>query len=153
MRKLLIATFLSLLLAAPAMAGGGLDAFLQTVNIQAHADLNHFSAQVSAQFGVPEAQVKVVLGQVSQPADAFMVFQLGQMSSRPANEVMQVYQGNQGRGWGVIAQRLGIRPGSPEFHALKRGDLHFGPDGGGRSMASEDDEGPGHGRGRGHRPF
>ena len=83
MRKLLIATFLSLLLAAPAMAGGGLDAFLQNVNIQAHADLNHFSAQVSAQFGVPEAQVKVVLGQVSQPADAFMVYQLGRMTSKP----------------------------------------------------------------------
>lgn len=160
MRKLLTATFLSLLLAAPAMAGGGgLDAFLQNVNIQARTDLNHFTAQVSAQFGVPEAQVRVVLGQVSQPADAFMVFQLGQMTGRPAPEVTQIYQDNRGRGWGVIAQRLGIRPGSREFHALKRGDLQFGPgaDGGrmgpGAGGQADDDEGPGHGRGRGHRPF
>jgi hypothetical protein len=159
MRRLLGTALLSLLLAAPALAGGGLEAFLQDVNIQARADLNHFTAQVSAQFGVPEAQVKVVLGQVSKPADAFMVFQLSQMSSQPADQVMQVYQDNRGRGWGVIAQRLGIRPGSREFHALKRGDLHFGGAGGGnggpgrgRGGPPDDEEGPGRGHGRG-RPF
>lgn len=151
MRKLLTATLLSLLLAAPALASG-LDDFLSRVNVQARADMNGFAARVSAQFGVPEAQVRVVLGQVSSPADAFMVFQLGQMSNRQPDDVMRVYQDNQGRGWGVIAQRLGIRPGSPEFHALKRGDLRFGPgeDGqGGGGPAG--DEPPG--RGRGHRPF
>jgi hypothetical protein len=30
-----------------------------------------------------------------------------------------------GQGWGVIAKSLGIKPGSPEFHALKRGDFVF----------------------------
>jgi hypothetical protein len=172
MRKPVAAVFRSLLcaalfLAGPALAGGGggLNAFLNNVNIQARSDMNGFAARVSAQFGVPEAQVRVVLGQVSSPADAFMVFQLGQMSNRPANEVMQVYQDNQGRGWGVIAQRLGIRPGSPEFHALKRGDLQFGPGGGSPAGGSPGGGGPGRGRGgppfgdegpgqgRGHRPF
>ncbi len=164
MRKLLTAAILSLLAAAPALAGGGgLSAFLDSVNIQARSDMNGFAARVSAQFGVPEAQVRVVMGQVSSPADAFMVFQLGQMSSRPPADVMQVYQDNQGRGWGVIAQRLGIRPGSPEFHALKRGDLRFGPGagspggnrgpGGGPGGPPYGDDEPGPGRGRGHRPF
>ena len=167
MRKLLTPLFLALLVSAPALASG-LDDFLNHVNIQARADLTRFTAQVSAQFGVPEAQVKVVLGQVGAPADAFMVFELGQMTSRPADEVMQTYQDNKGRGWGVIAQRLGIRPGSREFHALKRGDLRFGPGddgadnpradypragGGERGGPPDDEEGPGNGRGRGHRPF
>lgn len=163
MRKLLSAILVSLLCAGPALANG-LNDFLNHVNIQARSDLHHFTAQVSAQFGVPQAQVRVVLGQVSSPADAFMVFQLGQMSSRPPTEVMQVYQDNRGRGWGVIAQRLGIRPGSRAFHALKRGDLRYGGGGGG---GYDDYGGPGggrggppfghgngHGHGRGHgRPF
>jgi hypothetical protein len=160
MRKLLSVLLASLLCASPALANG-LQDFLNHVNIQAQADLSHFSAQVSTQFGVPQAQVRVVLGQVSSPADAFMVFQLGQMSGRPPNEVMQVYQDNRGRGWGVIAQRLGIRPGSRAFHALKRGDLRFGGGYGGDGYGGG---GPGNGRGgppfgdggpgRGHgRPF
>jgi hypothetical protein len=44
-----------------------------------------------------------------------------------------------------MAQQLGIEPGSAEFHALKRGNLHFGS-----SPASQaHDAGPGHGRGKG----
>jgi hypothetical protein len=147
MKKLLAAALVYQLLSAPALAGS-LDAFLNNVNVQARSDMNGFAAQVSAQFGVPEAQVKLVLGKVGSPADAFMVFQLGNMTHQQPDAVMQVYQENQGRGWGVIAQRLGIRPGSPEFFALKRGDLHFGPGG----SAGENEPGPGRGRGRGHGP-
>jgi hypothetical protein len=146
MRKLLTAALVCLLFSAPAMAGGGLDAFLDNVNVQARADMNGFTAKVSAQFGVPEAQVRIVLGNVGAPADAFMVFQLGQMTHQQPDAVMQVYQSHQGRGWGVIAQQLGIRPGSPEFFALKRGDLHFGPGG----QGEESGPGPGMGRGHGH---
>jgi hypothetical protein len=42
----------------------------------------------------------------------------------------------------VIAKELGIKPGSPEFHALKNGDLHFGAD-------AESGKGEGNGKGRG----
>ncbi len=146
MKRLLLAATLLLLAPASALAGGGLDAFLNSVNIQARADMNGFTTKVSAQFGVPEAQVKLVLNKVGgEPADAFMVFQLGQMSNQHTDDVMRVYQSNKGRGWGVIAQELGIRPGSPEFHALKRGDLHYGP-----GAAAAEDDMPGPGRGHGH---
>ncbi len=145
MKKFLVAALVFLLAPLPAMAGGGLDAFLSNVNIQARADMNGFSAKVSAQFGVPEAQVKIVLGKVNnEPADAFMVFQLGQMANKSPDTVLQTYQANKGRGWGALAQELGIKPGSPEFFALKRGDLHFGPNQG------DDEAGPGRGHGRGH---
>ncbi len=146
MKKLLLAASLSLLIPVSALEGGGLDAFLNNVNIQARSDMNGFTTKVSAQFGVPEAQVKLVLNKVgNNPADAFMVFQLGQMSNRPTDDVMRVYQTGKDRGWGVMAQELGIRPGSPEFHALKRGDLHYGPNG-----AQAQDDMPGPGRGHGH---
>ncbi len=126
MRKALLAALAFALISLPALAAQGLDAFLDHVNVEARADMNVFAARVSAQFGVPEAQVRIVLGKVSQPADAFMVFQIGQMAHRDADSVLRVYGSHRGRGWGVIAQEMGIKPGSAEFKALKRGDLHFG---------------------------
>ncbi len=138
MRKFVLAVMVVFLFCGIAVAGGGLDGFLNNLNIQARADMNGFAGRVSAQFGVPEVQVRAVIGNVSAPADAFMVFQLGQMTHRPPDAVLDVYKANRGRGWGVIAKSLGIKPGSPEFHALKRGDfvLNGGP-------------GAGHGKGKG----
>lgn len=135
----LVLLLVLLVLAAPAMAGGGLEGFLGDLNVQARADMNGFSVKVAAQFGVPVAQVHAVIGTVPTPADAFMVFQLGQMAHRPPETVVQVYGRQKGKGWGVIAKELGIKPGSREFHALKNGDLVFtGEPGGG-----------GHGKGKG----
>ena len=139
MKKILIALFCAML-STHALAGGGLDGFLSKLNAQARSDLANFSARISAQFGVPEAQVKVVIGTVKEPADAFMVFQLGKMASQPTERVMDVYQSGQGKGWGVLAKELGIKPGSAEFHALKRGDFR---------LEGASNDGPGKGKGRG----
>jgi hypothetical protein len=117
-----------LLYAGTAATAGGLDVFLDNVNVQARADLPGFSVKVGAQFGVPVPQVQAVLQTVATPADAFMVFQLGQMTHKPPETVLQTYQAKKGKGWGVIAKELGIKPGSPEFHNLKNGDLAFSGD-------------------------
>ncbi len=132
MRKIMLAVTVLLMLCSPAVAGGGLDGFLDSLNIQAQADLPGFSARISAQFGVPLPHVRAVLGSVAVPADAFMVFELGRIANRPPDSVLSIYQANRGRGWGVIAKSLGIKPGSAQFHALKRGDfvLAGGPNGG-----------------------
>jgi len=114
------------LVCGPALAGGGLDGFLSNLNVQARADLPGFSATVSAQFGVPVPQVQAVLTVVDTPADAFMVFQLGRMAHKQPEVVLQTYRAHKGKGWGVIAKQLGIKPGSKEFHALKNGDLVYG---------------------------
>ena len=135
------------LLCAPALAAGGLDGFLKSLNIQAHADLPGFSAKVSAQFGVPQAQVQATLKTVREPADAFMVFQLGQMTSTPPETVVRVYQSRRGQGWGVIAKELGIKPGSAEFHALKRGEFALT---GQPGETPAEGRGKGKGKGRGH---
>jgi hypothetical protein len=123
MKRFLLAVSVLLLVCGPAYAGGGLEAFLDNLNVQASTDLPGFSARISAQFGVPLPQVQAVLGSVAVPADAFMIFQLGQMANRPLDLVLRNYHSNRGRGWGVIAKSLGIKPGSAEFHALKRGDF------------------------------
>ena len=145
MHRIIPAGLLVIFVAVPAVAAASLDSFLNSVNVQAQADLPGFHARVSAQFGVPVPQVQAVLHTVGSPADAFMVFQLGQMAHRPPEAVVQTYQSHQGKGWGVIAKELGIKPGSKEFHALKNGDLVFGggpSEGGGK--------GKGKGKGKGH---
>jgi hypothetical protein len=141
MHRIVLAVLL--LVAAPGVASATLDSFLSSVNVQARADLPGFHATVSAQFGVPVPQVKAVLGVVATPADAFMVFQLGQMAHRPPETVVQTYQAHKGKGWGVIAKELGIKPGSREFHALKNGDLVYGD-------AATNSSGKGKGKGKGH---
>jgi hypothetical protein len=35
--------------------------------------------------------------------------------------VIEQYRSSKGKGWGVLAKSLGIKPGSKEFHALKNG--------------------------------
>jgi len=140
MVRLILAVLLLVLLGAPVVASANLDSFLSNVNVQARADLPGFSLKVSTQFGVPVPRVEAVLGMVPTPADAFMVFQLGQMAHRPPETVVQTYQTHKGKGWGVIAKELGIKPGSREFHALKNGDLVFG---------ETPTSGPGKGKGKG----
>jgi hypothetical protein len=143
-RFILFALLLSLLTPLTAFAGG-LEDFLANVNVQARVDLPGFSAKISNQFGVPQVQVQAVLRTVREPADAFMVFQLGEMSGRAPERVMGVY--SPGKGWGVIAKELGIKPGSADFHALKNGDLSFT----GRSSGHNGSSAPGKGKGKGHK--
>ncbi|MDD2318424.1 MAG: hypothetical protein PHO83_00050 [Geobacteraceae bacterium] len=140
MKKIVLVFVVLLLVCGSAIAGGGLTVFLDNLNVQAQADLPGFSARISAQFGVPLPQVQTVLGTVAVPADAFMVFQLGQMANRTPDAVLATYRANRGRGWGVIAKNLGIKPGSAEFHALKRGDL---------VLAGGPNVGPGAGKSKG----
>lgn len=142
MRRLIFLVLV--LIGVPAIAAASLDDFMSRVNAQARVDLPGFSLQVGTQFGVPVARVEAVLGVVATPADAFMVFQLGQMAHRPPETVLHTYQSHRGKGWGVIAKELGIKPGSREFHALKNGDLAFGDTLG-------DGPGKGKGRGKGHK--
>ncbi|HEX7649899.1 MAG TPA: hypothetical protein VF450_21060 [Noviherbaspirillum sp.] len=147
----LAALALAVVVASPAVARDGLDDFLNSVNVRAEANMQGFYATISAQFGVPDAQVRAVLSSVGEPASAFMIFELGQMSNQPVDRVMQVYRHgrNTGKGWGMLAKELGIKPGSREFHALKNGDLSYGG-----GYAASPGQGRGHeqGQGRGHNP-
>jgi len=96
-------------------------------NIQAQADPSGFRARLATRFDLGDVQVKAVLSNFDSPADAYIMLRLGEMSGRPTDSVVEKYRNNKGKGWGALAKGLGIKPGSEEFHALKRGqDLHSG---------------------------
>lgn len=123
MRKLVLGAMFASLILQPVVGfgGGDLDVFISNLNVQAQADLPGFKARLSATFGVPAPRVEAIISGVQTPADAYMVLKVGQVAAKPEEVVLKEYRANKGKGWGVIAKNLGIKPGSPEFHELKRG--------------------------------
>lgn len=55
------------------------------------------------------------------PGDVYFACALANIIGRPCRFVVEEYERHRGQGWGVVAKNLGIKPGSPEFHRLKRG--------------------------------
>jgi len=118
--RMLVAVSMMILLAATIATAGDFD-WIKDFNIRAEADPSGFKARIATRFQIGDVQINTVLSNVEKPADAYMVFRLGEMSRQPAERVMDEYKSGKGKGWGVIAKSLGIKPGSEEFHALKRG--------------------------------
>jgi len=117
----MIIVILALLIAATTTVLAGDFDWLRDLNVQAQADSSGFRARLAARFQIGDAQISAVLGNIPDPADAYMVFRLGELSHNPPEKVIAVYKANKKKGWGVIAKELGIKPGSAEFHALKQG--------------------------------
>ncbi|HXN06642.1 MAG TPA: hypothetical protein VN944_06225 [Nitrospiria bacterium] len=118
--------------------------WLQDLNIRAEADPSGFRVELATRFKIGNAEINAVISNVEKPADAYMVLRLGEMSQQPADYVIKKYQSGRGHGWGVLAKSLGIKPGSREFHALKRGHDLYG--------SGDIDTGNGRGKGRGRGP-
>ena len=79
------------------------------------------------------------------PADVYMTVGIAKITNKSIDEVVGEYKANKGKGWGVIAKRLGIKPGSKEFHALKEGgsvELE-------KAKAKGQGKGKGNGKGKG----
>jgi hypothetical protein len=141
LKKLFPALVVFLAFSSAATAAAGDFDWVENFNVRADADPSGFRARLAARFKVADTQVEVVLGKVRAPADAYIIFRLGEMAERPADYVLKKYKSGKSKGWGALAQSLGIKPGSKEFHALKRGDDLYDDSGKG--------EGGGKGKGKG----
>ena len=64
-----------------------------------------------------------------QPFD-LLAAQLSLSIGKPFNEVVKTYSANKSKGWGAIAKEMGIKPGSAEFHAMKKSMKDKGGKGG-----------------------
>ena len=101
--------------------------WIKDFNIRAEADATGFRARLETRFKIGNAEIETVIGNVEDPASAYIVCRLVEMSKQPAHMVIERYKRGKSKGWGSIAKSLGIKPGSKEFHALKRGnDLYSG---------------------------
>lgn len=95
------------------------DADLNIINTNANADLTAFKLDITATFGTTSAVVDNMLSINMVPGEIYLAFEIAKAVSKPIDDVLVVYKKNKGKGWGVIAKEMGIKPGSDEFHALK----------------------------------
>ena len=63
----------------------------------------------------------LTVGWNPRSGDVFMACNIAAIIGRPCRYVVEAYERDRGHGWGNIAKQMGIKPGSPEFHRLKKG--------------------------------
>ncbi len=133
-----------------------LDASLNDINMRAKADLSLFKTSLSAEFSVGEPKIEKMLAARVSPADIFMVFQVAILTKKEPDLVLNTFNANNSKGWGVIAKEMGIKPGSAEFHALKgkaksKKDKKIGGSNGKTTIkANGKEKGNGNGAGKGN---
>ena len=123
-RKIVTALVFAFALIVPVSTmAGGLESFLAEIDVKASADLGFFKADLSVTFGVSEPKIDGLFELMARPGDVYMALRIGEVAKQPVERVVAELKKNKGQGWGVIAKNLGIRPGSKEFHALKKSRL------------------------------
>ena len=81
-----------------------------------------FVGEMTGYYGAPRSLINELLDQRRwAPADVYYACALAHALGIPCINVVREYDRNPGKGWGNVAKHYGIKPGSPAFHALKRG--------------------------------
>lgn len=98
------------------------DARLGDINVFARGNTDGFIDDVVVSYGAPRYLVReYYYDRRWAPGDIYYACALAYQLRRPCLDVLRIYERDHGQGWGAIAKRLGIKPGSAEFHALKGG--------------------------------
>lgn len=101
-------------------ADSELDFALTELNAAARLDFGSYRANIGLSYNLSESKIDYMYVSLKmQPSDIFMAAEISIISGRPIDQVVTVYQTHKAQGWGNIAKQLGIKPGSPEFKALK----------------------------------
>ena len=124
---------------AAGLAYADLNGYMDSLRISADANFGDFRTGLGAHFGASGAELDRVFLAVGDPSDAALCFWLARTSGRPMDEVLTHYRANGKKGWGALAQSLGIKPGSAEFKALKAGHIGWeAPGGHGKGKGDHD---------------
>lgn len=84
-----------------------------------------FINELNAYYGAPRPLLRELLDERRwAPADVYYACSIARALRVPCADIVREYDRNPGQGWGVIAQRRGIKPGSRAFHAMKHGTMH-----------------------------
>jgi len=156
------------------------DSWLNDINQYGYRYRDPFVDEMVRYYGAPRDLVtELLVDRHWAPGDVYYACAMAQVVGQPCRYVVREWENGHGQGWGVLAQRLGIKPGSPEFHRLKRGfvntydrwgrpielddglrvdfpdrgrgpnGIYVGPGGHGSGFHSDHGPGGGHGQGKG----
>ncbi len=83
-----------------------------------------FVGEMTGYYGAPRSLIVELLDRRRwAPADIYYACAIAHALRIPCLNVVREYDRNPKQGWGNVAKQLGIKPGSPAFHALKRGTV------------------------------
>ena len=99
--KAFILAIVGMLVLPLVASAGDLDDFVKDLRLEAKADSSGFKYRLRSQFEVSGTKVDMVLSNVSDPADAYMVLRVGKVTGKTLKAVLGVYKANKGKGWGV----------------------------------------------------
>ena len=98
------------------------DSQLNDVNRYGSRYREPFVDEMVRYYGAPRDLVtELLVTRRWAPGDVYYACAIAQTLGRPCRYVVDEWDRNHGKGWGVVAKELGIKPGSAEIHRLKRG--------------------------------
>lgn len=103
----------------PTTGDAEIDGILTDIHNKAIKDISGFTSNVVSTFSLVNSKVEDAL-KILAPGDVFMAAQMAISIKKPFEEVVKTYSANRSKGWGAMAKEMGIKPGSPEFHAMKK---------------------------------
>jgi hypothetical protein len=99
-----------------------MDERLTDINGYGYRYREAFIDEIVRYHGAPRDLVfELVVDRRWAPGDVYYACAIARIVGRPCRYVVDAWNRDHGQGWGEVAKRLGIEPGSDEFHRLKRG--------------------------------
>lgn len=97
-----------------------LETDLNTINAKAKLDFGKFKVDIAGSYDIDEKKIEYMSVELSmEPAEIYLALEIGKLSHKSIDNVLEVYTLHKDKGWGYIAKKMGIKPGSEEFHQLK----------------------------------
>ena len=96
-----------------------LDEELTLVNDAGEQDLEGLLLKLSVEFNVDILVLQDFSAQGYAPGEIWLALEISLATEKPLAETILLADGVEGHGWGILAQTIGVAPGSNEFHALK----------------------------------
>jgi hypothetical protein len=98
------------------------DTQLRDMNDYGYRYREPFIDEMVRYHGAPRDLVRdLLVNERWAPGDIYYACSIAAITGRPCRTVVDEWERDHGQGWGVMAKRMGIKPGSAEFHRLKQG--------------------------------
>lgn len=98
------------------------DTRLGEINDYGYRYRDPFIDEMNSYYGAPRPLLVDLLERRRwAPADVYYACAIAHALGLPCIDIVRDYDRHRGQGWGALAKRYGIKPGSRAFHAFKRG--------------------------------
>jgi hypothetical protein len=106
----------------PRTGDAWVDTQLRDMNNYGYRYREPFIDEMVRYHGAPRDLVRdLLINERWAPGDIYYACSIASIIGRPCRYVVDEWEQDHGQGWGVMAKRMGIKPGSAEFHRLKKG--------------------------------